>query len=335
MLALFSLPKLDQTQQTLVGESSPTTQATFDLVVDFHAQLFGTLQLDLYDSNKWLSDRHIGRTEFRISLLETMPACFTNYYEIWEKQLSSGASSSVGQEMACKNNLGVLQLRLAYHYQTAAAAVTTSTTVTAITEVAAGQMLLTETQDQLPGRLSDLLISGMSHHHNLSDDNDDDNDEYGDYQSGETGFEHNEDNCGGIIQGPPGATNLVEKEAMDADLKRYARYQRQRNKLLDTDGEYQSILNEDDSDDDEEEDIDSNGPTQQPGFIPTKRKPTRGSSNASLTTDSASVDKQQETNVDQDNGKDNRQVLRAIGKLLSQFVSRPAKRKNTLPINPG
>lgn len=295
--------------------------------MDFHAQLFGTLQLDLYDSNKWLSDRHIGRTEFRISLLETMPACFTNYYEIWEKQLSSGASSSVGQEMACKNNLGVLQLRLAYLYQTAAATVATSTTVTATPEAAAGQMLLTETEDQLPRRLSDLLIPGIIHHHNPCnnyDGGDDDGDEYGDYQSGGTGYEHNDDSCGGTIQGPPGATNLVEKEAMDADLKRYARYQRQRNKLLDTDGEYRSILNEGGSDDDEEEDVHSSGPKQQPGLIPSDRKPIRGPSNTSLS-DRAALDQQQETNVDQDNGKDNRQVLRAIGKLLSQFVSIPSK----------
>ncbi|KAL0095662.1 hypothetical protein F4703DRAFT_1825992 [Phycomyces blakesleeanus] len=90
---------------------------TFELSVSFHAQLFGTIQLDLFDSYMLLPDRHIGRTEIRLRLLEGMPETFTSYYEIWDKKLSTGASSSVGQRKTLTANVGAIQVKIAYVYQ--------------------------------------------------------------------------------------------------------------------------------------------------------------------------------------------------------------------------
>ncbi|KAI9021001.1 hypothetical protein CLU79DRAFT_208354 [Phycomyces nitens] len=90
---------------------------TFELSVSFHAQLFGTIQLDLFDSYMLLPDRHIGRTEIRLRLLEGMPETFTSYYEIWDKKLSTGASSSVGQRKTLAANIGAIQVKISYVYQ--------------------------------------------------------------------------------------------------------------------------------------------------------------------------------------------------------------------------
>ncbi|CAO3649096.1 unnamed protein product [Cunninghamella blakesleeana] len=141
----------DQKKQTRVSEEQNWSEGLFEFQVDFHAQLFSTLQLDLYEQNKWLSDTHIGRTEFRLCLLETMPPSFTNYYEIWDKTLSSGASSSIGQETAGKNNLGILHLHLAYRYQSIRQS-----------EDHDHHVVLKEIDDKLPKKLSDLLLSTLS-----------------------------------------------------------------------------------------------------------------------------------------------------------------------------
>lgn len=45
-----------------------------------------------------------------------MPETFTSYYEIWDKKLSTGASSSIGRERAAVNNVGALQAKISYHY---------------------------------------------------------------------------------------------------------------------------------------------------------------------------------------------------------------------------
>lgn len=82
----------------------------------FHAQLFGTIQLDLYDNYTIYPDKHVGRAEIRLSTLESMPETFTSYYEIWDKKLSTGASSSVGRERAAVNNVGALQAKISYRY---------------------------------------------------------------------------------------------------------------------------------------------------------------------------------------------------------------------------
>lgn len=88
----------------------------FEFTVTFHAQLFGTIQLDLYDNYTIYPDKHVGRAEIRLSTLESMPETFMSYYEIWDKKLSTGASSSIGRERAAVNNVGALQAKISYRY---------------------------------------------------------------------------------------------------------------------------------------------------------------------------------------------------------------------------
>lgn len=79
--------------------------------------MFGTIQLDLYDNYTIYPDKHVGRAEIRLRTLELMPETFDSYYEIWDKKLSTGASSSIGRERAAVNNVGALQARISYHYK--------------------------------------------------------------------------------------------------------------------------------------------------------------------------------------------------------------------------
>ncbi|KAI8083036.1 uncharacterized protein BX664DRAFT_339672 [Halteromyces radiatus] len=263
----------DQKKQSTISEERIWKNEQFDLKVDFHAQLFGTLQLDLYESNTWFSDKHIGRTEIRLCLLETMPYQFTNYYEIWDKQLSSGASSSVGQETARKNNLGVLHIQIAYRYQLASSNLSSTDVL----------LMNGKQQDNLPRRLSDLLLS-TTNNDQMKDDDDVRTDIYSITQDG-----------------PPGSMNLLEKEAMDEDLKRYAKFQRQRGKRSDGNNEYGSILNDYDEDEDDDDDDDDDIIKQT-----TNEKPLPAHETDTVV-------------ENQDSSKDNRQVLGAIGKLLAQF----------------
>lgn len=90
---------------------------TFEFRVSFHSQLFGTLQIDLYDSYMLLPDKHVGRAEIRLKTLEQMPETFTTYFEIWEKKLSTGASSKVGRAKTMATNVGAIQAKISYAYQ--------------------------------------------------------------------------------------------------------------------------------------------------------------------------------------------------------------------------
>ncbi|KAI9256711.1 hypothetical protein BY458DRAFT_479980 [Sporodiniella umbellata] len=89
--------------------------------VTFHAQLFGTVQLDLVDRTGYFysAEKHLGRTEIRLNLLKAMPTCFTSFYEIWHKTLSSGASSSIGRERTRVNNIGALQIQIEHQFLSA------------------------------------------------------------------------------------------------------------------------------------------------------------------------------------------------------------------------
>ncbi|CAO3600254.1 unnamed protein product [Absidia cylindrospora] len=302
----------EQKLQTPISEEHQWSQQQFDLTVDFHAQLFGTLQLDLYDNNTWFSDKHIGRTEIRLCLLETMPESFTNYYEIWDKQLSSGASSTVGQETACRNNLGVLHIHLTYRYQHA---------TTPTHDNPDQHMIANGTQDNLPARLADFLLPTCSSRRSQDQDEMEKNGTLNDINSDSN-----------TLQGPPGSYNLVEKEAMDEDVKRYARFQRQRSKLLNGDMEKRSILTGDDDDDSDHDDENGYGSSMGASHD-SYTKGSRGLDSSeeekplpahetddSMISPTSSINQQDDLNsTDQDNSKDNRQVLRAIGKLLSQF----------------
>ncbi|RCH98383.1 hypothetical protein CU097_011616 [Rhizopus azygosporus] len=106
---------LDQRYQSTLEECKNST--TFDFQVTFHTQLFGTMQLDLFDTGTFYStDKHLGRTEIRLGLLKHMPLSFTNYYEIWDRTLSSGASSSIGRERTRVNSIGAIHAQINYQF---------------------------------------------------------------------------------------------------------------------------------------------------------------------------------------------------------------------------
>ncbi|KAI7867972.1 hypothetical protein BDF14DRAFT_1798206 [Spinellus fusiger] len=108
----------DQTHQSSISRyAQGQWNEGFELLVSYHAQLFDTIQIDLYDAYAILPDKHMGRAEIRIKKLKGMPEEFTNYYEIWEKKVSMGASSVATQRMATGANVGALQAKIAYAYQ--------------------------------------------------------------------------------------------------------------------------------------------------------------------------------------------------------------------------
>ncbi|KAG2227573.1 hypothetical protein INT45_002258, partial [Circinella minor] len=107
-----------QTFQTSISEyPQGRWHESFEFTVTFHAQLFNTIQMDLYDSYMLLPDKHVGRAEVRLRNLRGMPETFTNYYEVWEKQLSTGASSRVGRVKTMASNVGAVQAMISYIYQ--------------------------------------------------------------------------------------------------------------------------------------------------------------------------------------------------------------------------
>lgn len=90
----------------------------FEFQITYHAQLFDTIQLDLYDESYiLLPDKHMGRAEIRLKHLEGMPHVFTNYYEIWDKKQASSNVSVVGQKRNLASNIGAIQCRIYYRYQ--------------------------------------------------------------------------------------------------------------------------------------------------------------------------------------------------------------------------
>jgi hypothetical protein len=86
--------------------------------VTYHAQLFDTIQLDVYGSYMLLPDRHVGRAEIRLIQLDGMPETFTSFYEIWDKKLSSGGSSHAVRKATMSTNVGALQAKITYQFQT-------------------------------------------------------------------------------------------------------------------------------------------------------------------------------------------------------------------------
>ncbi|KAI7877192.1 hypothetical protein K492DRAFT_239349 [Lichtheimia hyalospora FSU 10163] len=108
----------DQLYETSVSEyPQGRWHESFEFKVTFHAQLFDTVQLDLYDSYMLLPDKHVGRAEIRLKTLHGMPETFTSYYEIWDKRLSTGASSRVGRAKTMATNVGAIQAKISYIYQ--------------------------------------------------------------------------------------------------------------------------------------------------------------------------------------------------------------------------
>lgn len=56
-----------------------TWNEAFDFKIPYHTQLFGVLQVDVYDKSPvfFLSDTHIGRAEIKVGLLLDLPSPFS------------------------------------------------------------------------------------------------------------------------------------------------------------------------------------------------------------------------------------------------------------------
>ncbi|KAG0263219.1 hypothetical protein DFQ27_001861 [Actinomortierella ambigua] len=110
----------DQLYQTSTSEREHGDwNEGFEFSVTYHAQLFDSLQLDLYDKSILLRDRHVGRAEIKLAHLEGLPECFTSFYEIWDRKTSvSNVSYLVGKK-TLSSNIGAIQLRISYRFQRA------------------------------------------------------------------------------------------------------------------------------------------------------------------------------------------------------------------------
>ncbi|KAG0207710.1 hypothetical protein BGX28_001107 [Mortierella sp. GBA30] len=108
----------DQTYQTSTSEREHGDwNEGFEFRVTYHAQLFDSLQLDLYDRSILLRDRHVGRAEIKVSHLEGLPESFTSFYEIWDRTKSVSTMSSLAGKKTLSSNIGAIQLRIHYRYQ--------------------------------------------------------------------------------------------------------------------------------------------------------------------------------------------------------------------------
>ncbi|KAJ2163014.1 hypothetical protein GGF46_000200 [Coemansia sp. RSA 552] len=108
----------DQVHQTSVSKlATGNWNESFELVVSYHMQLFGTVHMDVYSSNTLLPDTLIGRAEVKLSLLEGFPEIFTSYYEIWDRKLAASTVPEQRQRSIVSKNLGALQVRINYRFQ--------------------------------------------------------------------------------------------------------------------------------------------------------------------------------------------------------------------------
>ncbi|KAF8929958.1 hypothetical protein BGZ58_008563 [Dissophora ornata] len=110
----------DQTFQTSTSEHEHGDwNEGFEFRVTYHAQLFDSLQLDLYDRSILLRDRHVGRAEIKLSHLDGLPESFTSFYEIWDRTKSASTMSNLAGKKTLSSNIGAIQLRIHYRYQRA------------------------------------------------------------------------------------------------------------------------------------------------------------------------------------------------------------------------
>ncbi|KAF9170845.1 hypothetical protein BGX20_008439, partial [Mortierella sp. AD010] len=108
----------DQIYQTSTSEQqNGDWNEGFEFRVTYHAQLFDSLQLDLYDRSILLRDRHVGRAEIKLSHLEGLPESFTSFYEIWDRTKSASTMSNLAGKKTLSSNIGAIQLRIHYKYQ--------------------------------------------------------------------------------------------------------------------------------------------------------------------------------------------------------------------------
>lgn len=107
----------DKVFQTSVAKcSSGDWNESFEFQVSYHYQLFGTCQLDLYETNWLLPDSHRGRAEIRIALLESFPNKFKSYYELYNKKNSTSTISEIARRNNHDPNMGAIQAKIQYRY---------------------------------------------------------------------------------------------------------------------------------------------------------------------------------------------------------------------------
>ncbi|KAG0231349.1 hypothetical protein BGW41_002215 [Actinomortierella wolfii] len=108
----------DQEYQTSTSEREHGDwNEGFEFSVTYHAQLFDSLQLDLYDKSILLRDRHVGRAEIKLAHLEGLPESFTSFYEIWDRKKSVSNISYLVGKRTLSSNIGAIQLRIHYRFQ--------------------------------------------------------------------------------------------------------------------------------------------------------------------------------------------------------------------------
>ncbi|KAG0333720.1 hypothetical protein BG000_008937 [Podila horticola] len=108
----------DQSYQTSISEREHGDwNEGFEFRVTYHAQLFDSLQLDLYERCILRRDRHVGRAEIKLSHLEGLPESFTSFYEIWDRTKSASTMSNLAGKKTLSSNIGAIQLRVHYRYQ--------------------------------------------------------------------------------------------------------------------------------------------------------------------------------------------------------------------------
>ncbi|KAJ1678177.1 hypothetical protein EV182_004620, partial [Spiromyces aspiralis] len=108
----------DQAFTTSVA-STPSADwcESFEFIVSYHMQLFGTVHFDVYDKNTIMADRFIGRAELALAHLEGFPEEFTNFYEIWDRKQAPSSLPEQQKRSIISKNLGALQVKLTYRHQ--------------------------------------------------------------------------------------------------------------------------------------------------------------------------------------------------------------------------
>ena len=89
---------------------------TFPFAVSFHFQLFGVLQVDLYESRVLLPALHIGRCELKLSRVFGIPDGFFSWFELWEKEQSDGNTTAIGRRSLTSRNVGAIKLGLQHTF---------------------------------------------------------------------------------------------------------------------------------------------------------------------------------------------------------------------------
>ena len=122
MSAELSIPVSSPYYKITIGSVVYTTKVstfgeTFEFKISLHAHLFWTLQVDLFDHFRFMTDKHLGRVEVRLCNLEGMPDHFTSWFELWNKRSSISNTSDYKNKTILSDNLGAIQLDLTYQRQ--------------------------------------------------------------------------------------------------------------------------------------------------------------------------------------------------------------------------